>query len=424
MTSPDPVTNRRLNIVLISQYFHPEPFSNSVIALDLHRRGHLVRVVTGVPNYGRPAFFEGYSNRHRRHEDWGGIKVYRARSVARKTGKARLIANYLTFPLTATWTVLTKLRSHKPDVIFVSIPSPPFQILPGIVLKWLHGVPMVVWVQDLWPDTAVHVLNLRSGLGLGLLNFVCRWLHRRADLLLAQSPAMVPLLQEQGISLGRIRVLPNTAPETFRPMNPEEAPLEGALLPSDAFRIVFTGNLGESQALDIVIDAAEKLKHHDRIRWILIGSGRDEARLRERVEALGLSDRVVFLGRHPEERMPKFIAHAQALLVSLRDTPVFQLTVPYKLQGYMACGKPILAALAGEGARIVREARCGLVVPPEDSASLALAVEELMATDEQARRDMGAAARAWFLEHYSAERVFANLETWLIEAADSGRAHR
>lgn len=276
---------------------------------------------------------------------------------------------------------------------------------------------MVVWVQDLWPDTAVHVLNLKNRLALGLLTFVCRWLHRRANLILAQSSAMVPLLQEQGVPVDRIRVLPNTAPNSFKPMEPEEAPLEEALLPFGTFRIVFTGNLGESQDLDILVDAANKLKHHDGIRWILIGSGRDESRLRERVSTLGLSDRVVFLGRHPEERMPKFIAHAQALLVSLRDTPVFGMTVPYKLQGYMACGKPVLAALSGEGARIVRESGSGFVVPPGDSAALALAVEELIAMDEKTRKSMGAAARAWFIEHYSAERVYGNLETWLKETA-------
>lgn len=430
----------RLRIAFVSQYFFPEQFSNNTIVEDMVARGHEVDVVTGVPNYGRDTFFDGYSNRARREEDWRGAKVHRAWSIPRGRRAAQLLLNYITFPVTGSWTALRRIRG-RPDVAFVSMLSPPFQALPAILLRRFRGTPVVYWVQDIWPESATHTLGLQNPLIVRPLTAVCRWIFRRADMVLVQSEAFPPMVERFGVPAGRIRVLPNTAPPMYRPMTAEEAPEQRALMPpgmrdagmrdagmpdagtpgaggaGPVFRLMFAGNIGESQDFDTLLAAAALLRDHA-LHWVIIGSGRDLDRVRGRVAELGLEGRVHLLGRHPEETMPGFFAQADALIVSLRDNDIFRLTVPYKVQCYMACGRPVLAVISGEGARVVEESTGGLGVPPGDPERLAQAIRQLMAMPPEARQDMGRRARAFYEANYSRERVYGNLETWLREAAE------
>jgi len=415
-----------LSIAFVSQYFYPEQFSNNAIVEELVRRGHAVDVVTGVPNYGRDGFFDGYSNSKRREEDWRGARIYRARSVPRRQTKLRLLLNYLTFPVTGSWTALRRLRT-RPDVVFASLLSPIFQAIPAIFVSRYHRVPLVYWVQDIWPESAIYTLGLKNRFVVGMLTAISGWIFRRADLILVQSAAFPPVISRFGIQPERIRVLPNTAPPMYRPMDPNEAPAARALMPEAGFRIVFAGNIGESQDFDTLLGAAHILRERQDLHWVIIGSGRDLDRVRARAVDLGVIDRFHLLGRHPEETMPGFFAHADVLIVPLRDNDIFNLTVPYKIQCYMACGRPILAAIAGEGRRIIKESGAGLVAPPSDPAALAGAVTQMLAMPAAERAAMGARARDYFMAHYSGARIYGDLETWLSEVAEqypcSRKAH-
>lgn len=416
MSDTGPEGRKRLSIAFVSQYFFPEQFSNNAITEELIRRGHSVDVITGVPNYGRDRFFDGYSNSERREEEWKGARVHRARSVARGNSKLRLLLNYVTFPVTGSWTALRKVK-QRPDVSFVSMPSPPFQALPAIILKWLRGVPTVYWVQDIWPETAVDTLKLKSPLVVKALSAVCGWLFRRADLVLVQSAAFPPMIARFGISDQRIRILPNTAPEMYRPMAPEQAPEAMKLMPEAGFRVMFAGNIGESQDFDTLLATAHMLRDRDELNWVIIGSGRDLERVRAKAADLGLDNCFHLLGRHPEETMPGFFAQADALIVSLRDSEIFSRTVPYKVQCYMACGRPILAAVGGEGARVVTAAGAGITAPPSNPEALAAAITRLMDLPVAERQAMGERARRYYDANYSAGQVYGDLEAWLHEAS-------
>lgn len=415
-----PQAQKSLNIAFVSQYFFPEQFSNNAIAEELVRRGHNVDVVTGVPNYGRDNFFEGYTNRCRREEEWKGAKVHRARSVARGKSKLRLLLNYMTFPVTGSWTAMRKLK-RRPDVSFVSMPSPPFQALPAIILKWFRGVPTVYWVQDIWPETAVDTLRLKNPVVIKALSAICGWLFRRADLVLVQSAAFPPMISRFGIPEERIRVLPNTAPDMYRPMTSDEAPEAKELMPAAEFRVMFAGNIGEAQDFNTLLDAAFLLREHEGLHWVIIGSGRDLERVAKRTEELGIKNRFHLLGRYPEEAMPGFFAQADALVVSLKNNEIFNRIVPYKVQCYMACGRPILAAIGGEGARVVNRAGAGITAPPSDPRALASSIKQMMEMGAEERKAMGNRARAYYDAHYSAAQVYGNLETWLSEAASQPR---
>lgn len=411
-----------MKITFISQYFHPEPFSNNEIALALVEKGHDLDVICCVPNYPSGVFTEGYDNKTRRSELWKGIRIWRVFTIARGTSAFRLILNYVTFPVTASLEMRRRLKT-RPDVSFVSLLSPVFQAIVGLILRRRHGTPCVYWVQDIWPESPIIALGLRNPLIIKPLTVLCGYLYRKADLILVQSAAFPQMIERFGVPAERIRVLPNTAPIGYRPMASQEAPIQADMIakarqkPKD-FVVMFAGNIGDSQDFDTLIAAAELLKETD-IIWAIIGSGRALERSQKKVRDASLGGVFKFLGRHPEEMMPGFFAQADAMLVSLLDTPIFALTVPYKVQCYMACAKPIVASLSGEGARIIQKARAGIAAPPSEPRALANAILELRDLPEDERAQLGKNALDYFKANYSPDIVYGNLEAWLNEVAQA-----
>ncbi|WP_332712176.1 glycosyltransferase family 4 protein [Pelagibacterium mangrovi] len=407
-----------MRIAFISQYFYPEQFSNNALSRELVRRGHEVHAFPCVPNYPEGTFHKGYSNTQRREDEWKGIRISRSFTVPRGRTAVTLLLNYLVYPFAASWTMFRRM-DHPADVSFVSMPSPLFQAFAGVVLRWRTKAPCVYWVQDIWPESATFTLGITNRFAVALLNGICGWLYRRADLVMVQSAAFRPMIMRFGVRPEKIAVLPNTAPDSYRPVLPQEAPEEGRLVPTEGFRLMFAGNIGESQDFDTLIEAAELLREQKDLHWIIIGSGRDEPRVRQVVEDRGLSTRFRFLGRHPEEAMPRFFAHADAMIVSLKDAPIFGLTVPYKVQCYLACGKPIIASLSGEGARIVEESGAGIAVPAGQPRMLANSILAMMQATRQTRDAHATNARQYFEDTYSADKIYNNLERALIKVVAS-----
>ena len=185
---------------------------------------------------------------------------------------------------------------------------------------------------------------------------------------------------------------------------------------------MFAGNIGSAQDFDTLIATAELLRDAPELTWVIVGSGRDMERVQAEIAERDLTDRFHFAGRHPEERMPAFFAHADAMLVSLRDIPIFSLTVPYKVQCYMACGKPIVAALNGEGARIIDEAGAGVVAPAGNPKALAIEIRRMLAMTPEERAEMGQKSEAYFQARFASEKVYSDLENWLTEIAETRQA--
>lgn len=408
-----------MHIAFISQYFHPETFSNNEIATWLVAQEHDVDSFPCVPNYPAGAFFDGYSNSEKREEQWNGIDIHRVRTVARGTSSITLALNFLTYPIAAAATMRRALGKRRPDVSFVSMPSPLTQALAGLWLRWRRGTPCVYWVQDIWPESLLLTLNLRSPFIVKPLTALCGWIYRRADLVMVQSAAFREMIERFGVPADRIRVLPNTAPVHYRPLDADPSDTAASLFPkSERLRLMFAGNIGESQDFDTYLDAAELLEQQGvGVDWLIVGSGRDQKRVETEVTNRKLSHAFHFLGRHPEAAMPAFFAHADALLVGLKDTPIFRLTVPYKVQCYMACGKPLVASLSGEGARVIDEAGCGVTAPASTADKLAEAIATLAALPEADREDLGRAARTYFDEKYSREVVYEILVKALSDTA-------
>lgn len=409
-----------VHIAFISQYFHPEPFSNSEIAAWLVEQGHMVDAFPCVPNYPGNEFYPGFSNSKRREEVWNGVQIHRTRTISRGTSALTLALNFILYPFAAAFTMRRKLRRGLPNVSFVSMPSPLSQALAGLWLRWRYGVPCVYWVQDIWPESLLVTLNIKRPIIVKLLSAFCGWIYRRADLILVQSEVFPSMIERFGVPADRIRVLPNTAPAHYQPKAPVQSDLAASLIPrTDRFRLMFAGNIGESQDFDTYMAAAEQLESQGiGVDWLIVGSGRDLERVQTEVVARNLTNVFHFLGRHPEADMPFFFSHADALLVGLKDKPIFRMTVPYKVQCYLACGKPLIGSLSGEGARVIEAAQCGITVPASSPEALAKAIGLLATKSDSERTTLGLSAREFFDANFSQEVVYSILMKALSDVVD------
>jgi glycosyltransferase involved in cell wall biosynthesis len=300
-------------------------------------------------------------------------------------------------------------------VIFVFEPSPITVGLPAIVAKWLKRAPIAFWVLDLWPQSLEAVGVVRNRSVLWLVDRLVRFVYRHSDRILAQSKSFVPAIASQANGNEKIVYFPSWSEPLPNPNSVERAS-EIETRP-DLFTIVFTGNIGKAQDFAAVLDAVERLRDEP-VRWIVVGDGREAHWLTEEIKRRALSQ-VVMPGRFPLERMSSFMSHADALLVSLRDEPIFSLTIPGKLQSYLSTGIPILAMLNGEGADIVTSAGTGIAVPAGEGAALAEAVQRLREMSPDARRAMGAKGPAYVRGHFDRDELVSRLEQLLSDMSSS-----
>lgn len=400
-----------MRILVVSQYFWPENFRVNDLVAEFVGRGHEVTVLTGVPNYPAGEVFAEYRANPRAFDAYEGAKVVRVPMLARGKGGARLALNFLTFALSGATIGAWKLRGQRFDAIFVFEVSPVTVGIPAVVQRWLKKAPIAFWVLDLWPETLEAIGVLRSKKALGLVGRLVSFIYRRCDLLLAQSRSFIPQIRRYSGDTP-VRYFPQWA-EAVHDAD-DHAPAPEVAVRAGAFNIVFTGNIGDAQDFPTVLDAASRLKSQaPQVRWIIVGDGRMARWVRDEVRLRGLEEQVLLPGRFPVERMPSFYEHAQALLVSLKPEPIFALTLPGKLQSYLAAGVPIVAMLDGEGASVVQDAGAGVACAAGDADGLVAAVLRLASLPEAERQDMGRRGRQLGATEFDRGRQIDKLEGWL-----------
>ena len=408
-----------MKILITTHYFWPESMRINDVAAALDAAGATVEVLTAQPNYPDGVVLDGYSAWRCGREMHDGIAINRIPIVPRgRSGAVRLALNYCSFVLSGILFGPWLLRGRRFDIVFIFGASPILTAIPAIVIARLRRIPVVLWVQDLWPESLVVTGFVRNRHLLAAVAAVVKWIYRSCDLILVQSDAFVE--EVTAMAGGRpVRVHYNPG-EVVAAANAITAPtLDGE------FIVVFAGNLGSFQALDTLIDAAERLRDHCDIRFALVGSGSRSAWLAGQIEARGLAN-CTLVGRLPAAAMPAIFAQADVLLVSLVPNPAMDKTVPSKVPTYMAAGKPIIAALNGEGARVVALAGAGPVARAGSARELAAAVLAVHAMSSDERAALGAAARAFFATTYSPEvltpRLLAAFED-VIRRGEPQRRH-
>jgi colanic acid biosynthesis glycosyl transferase WcaI len=403
-----------MNVLIVTQYFWPENFRVNELVAGFVTRGHAVTVLTGQPNYPGGSFFPGYGWRGPRSEEAYGARIMRVPMFARRSaGALRLFLNYLSFAFFASIAARFRLRGPI-DAIIVFEPSPITVGIPAVVASRRFSAPILFWVLDLWPDSLTAAGAVQSPAVLASVARLVRWIYGNCTRVLVPSRGFVANVEHHGTPTSRIRYFPNWMESDF------DSVATGAetLRPSPAgFNIVFAGNIGAAQGFPEIIAAAERVAIScPKVCWIIAGDGRMSDWARAEATRRGLADRMVFLGQQPPSSMPDLFACADALLVSLKADPVFSRTIPGKVQSYLGAGRPILAMLDGEGARIVTEAGAGLTCAAGDWEALASNVQALVATGTAERTEMGGRGRAYALREFSREPLLDRLEAWCAEA--------
>lgn len=401
-----------MNILIISQHFWPESFLINSVAADLQRSGAHVTVLTGQPNYPQGKIYDGYNAlKYHAEKHPSGVMVYRVPMLPRKNGGAvNLIANYLSFMLSASFLGPFLLRKSKIDVIFVFATSPVFQSLAGVVFRLIRRVALVVWVQDLWPDVLEGTGFVRNRKALSAIGFAVGWLYRRADMILVQSNAFIEdVLARHPLAV--VKYHPNTCIKLHQGGPKVDLGLGGK------FSVMFAGNFGKAQALQTVLESAEILREHRDILFVLVGTGSQAEAIANTVAQKKLN--VILPGHFPSEEMAGLFKQASALLITLTKNALVSKTVPSKLQTYMATGKPILAAIDGEGSRLILEADAGFVSRAEDPISLSKNILKLKSAGAKEQKRLGQNAVDYFEKNFQHEKLTENLLALLANAVTS-----
>ena len=403
-----------MKILVVTQYFWPENFRINDLSAGLVERGHQVTVLTGIPNYPDGRFFPGYGLFKNKREEYKGARIIRVPLIPRGNGNGlRLALNFLSFTF-CSCLLSPLLCRDKFDLIFVFEPSPITVCLPAIVLKKFKSTPILFWVQDLWPESLSATGAIQASWILNMVNRLVRFIYRNCDKVLVTSQAYVSSILEHGINSNDIYYYPQSVESLYLPVTLEcEAP-EHTILPT-GFRVMFAGNIGAAQSFETILEAAKKLEKYSDIKWIIIGEGRLRVWAEAVVQKNNLEDTVFLLGRYPLESMPHFFSLADSLLVTLKNEPIFALTIPGKIQSYLACGKPIIAALNGEGSRLVREAQAGLTCPAEDADALADTVLAMYRMSQEQRDKMGRCGRKFYEANFDRDMLISRLEGWMDE---------
>jgi len=398
-----------MRILIVTQYFWPENFKINSLAIELKNKGHDIFVLTGLPNYPDGKISKNYSFWKNNDEVWNGIKIYRSKLFPRFSGKGiHLFFNYISFVIFSSIKVFF-LIEKKPNLIFVYEPSPITVGIPAIVAKNKFGnIPIFFWVQDLWPDSLKDTGAFNNRYILKLADKFTRYIYKKSEIILVQSEAFTKYITKQGVSSDKIKYFPNPTENFYKVVKVNEK--YANLLPN-GFNLIFAGNIGEAQSFDTLIDAAFKLKKLNYpIFWNILGEGRAKNNLEKKISKLNLTNNFIFKGAFKSEEMPLFFACGDALIVSLKKSKIFSLTIPAKVQSYLACGKPIIGSIDGEGARIITESGAGFVSPSEDSDKLVENIIKLYSLSVENRIKLGKNGRAYYETEFSMEILINKLE--------------
>ena len=393
-------------ILFVCQYFYPETFRGNDVVFHLAEKGHDVHVITGTPNYPAGKFFPGYGFFKKRHEVVRGVKVTHLPIVPRGVdNKIMLMLNYFSFLVVGCLYMLWHAVFHKYDLVFCQQLSPVMMSMPAVLYKKIRKVPLYTWVLDLWPESLTAAGGINNKHVLGFFDWFVKKEYKHSDKILTSSRSFDQSILTYGDYKDKIVYFPqwgdgvsNSPVEFDLPKMPE------------GFVVMFAGAVGEAHGMECNLQAALLTKGNKDIHWVIVGDGRKQEWVQKFIKENGLEETVHTLGRFPSETMPLFFAKADVMLVSLTDSPLFNLYAPAKISSYMASGKPIIACLNGEGGEVVKDAKCGWSVKAGYAEGLAKLVTELYGMDKCILAEKGANGLKYYNEYFEKEKCLRKLD--------------
>ena len=415
-----------VRVGMISQWFAPERGSAgfaTVIARQLQSLGARLRVITGLPNYPTGEIYPGYRMRLPYADQIDGVLVRRVPLYpAHDPSALPRMANYLSFAASATFDALRRFGDR--EVVLVH-GTPATAAIPAMALRALRGIPFVLHVQDLWPDTVTasgFIGGAKGRIAENVLHHFCDLSYRLASHIAVTSPGMVDAIHARGVPLSKLSVVTNWADESIFTPTERDAGLAAQLGITRPFNLLYAGNLGPLQELSTLLDAAEALRDEPQIGVVLVGEGTDRARLQADAKRRGL-DNVVFVPPQPMNEMRSIMALGDIHYVGLSDQPLFRTTMPSKLQATLAAGRPVIAVLKGDAAAAIEQASAGAVVEVGNGAGLARIAKEWFA-DPAKLTELATNARAYYQTHFSSMVSGSALAQRLADAARTGRKNQ
>lgn len=394
-----------MRILVVCQRYYPEQFRINDISEQLVKNGNKVMVLTGLPNYPTGKIPDEYRWGRKRKENINGVKVLRCFEIGRKKGAVGLALNYASFMVSASVRAIFLKKDF--DVIFVYQLSPVTMALPGIIMKKRCQKPLYLYCCDIWPESVKNMISNENNPVFKIADKLSRYIYSKCDAITVTSKPFVEYFnRKHSIPIEKISYIPQHAEDIYLHMD---------LKPdSDITNFVFMGNIGIAQDVECILDAVERIKHIPKFKVHFVGDGSCLKKCKAVVRGKGLEDIVIFHGRHPLDEMPYFYKLADACLLTLKGDNLIGLTIPSKLQGYMAAGKVVIGAINGAAKEVIRESKCGICVNASDSKGLAEAMKDFIDNPDK-YKDCGENGRKYFMDHFTKNKFMESLEKKLNE---------
>lgn len=394
-----------MNILVVCQYYYPEEFKINDICEELVKKGHSVTVLTGLPNYPTGEVPNEYKWFKKRKEIINGVKIIRCLEIGRKSGVVGMALNYLSYMISSSIRALFLKKDF--DIIYVYQLSPVTMALPGVILKFITKKPLYLYCCDIWPESMKTIISNEKNIAFKVIKGFSKFLYSQCDhITITSKPFFEYFNKVHSISLNKISYIPQHADESYLNMD------FGTI--GDIVDFVFMGNIGIAQDMDCILNAVEMIKDLPNFKVHFVGDGSYLKKSKELVKEKELENLVKFHGRHPIENMPNFYRIADVCLLTLKSDNLVGLTMPSKLQGYMAAGKPIVGAIDGSAQDVINEAKCGICVDSGDYKGLSNTMKSFIENPET-YIDYGKNAKKYFEKHFTKEIFITNLENKLYE---------
>ena len=396
-----------MRILVISQYYYPEQFRINDICKELVKRGHRVTVLTGIPNYPEGKYYKGYGFFKKRKDIKDGVDIIRIPIIPRGKNSIMLMLNYISFVISGFF--WSKFTRKKFDKVFIYEVSPMFQALPGIWYAKRKKIESYIYVMDLWPESIQLVTNINNKTILGLINKVVDYIYKNSKKIFTSSESFIENIHKRGHTREKLVFWPQYAEEFYRPLNIQECSKNE--LDTNDFKIVFAGNIGYAQGLDIVIDTGKILKEKNvKAKFFLIGNGRAKEELIKAVDTNDLQDYIKFIDKQPAEKIPEYYANADMAFITLKRNLISDEILPAKLQSYFACGVPILGCADGEIKQVIEKSKAGFCVESGNPERLAEQIEKCIKLTPEEFAQMKKSSIEFYKRNYEKQMLLDKLE--------------
>lgn len=404
-------------ILVATQYFYPENFRINDMCVEWVKRGYDVTVLTGVPNYPLGDIYDGYKREYK-EEEWNSIHIIRLPVHERGHNLFTLFLNCWTYVhYGKKWVdkvVKDNNGSFPFETFFTYEVSPMTQALVGAYASKKYGVKSILYVQDLWPENVIEIMGIKTPLIIKPIEHIVKKIYRDTNYIFATSESFVRAIKERiedKDSLDKVSFWPQYAEDFYKPLSKNK--------PNSKFRICFTGNIGKTQGLEILAETANLIKqdylNNDKdidIEFVIVGDGRNKTELINSIKNNHVEDMFIMMGKRPAEEIPEILATCDVAFISFANIDIFKMTIPAKLQSYMACGMPILASAEGETKSIIEESNCGICTLFGDESSLYKSIKCLI-ENKNILSAYGNNARAYFLNHFDKKMLMDKMDRFI-----------